>query len=112
MQNRASQRSGKKGLKFSILKSHCAFEFVDIVAQLTNDVGQEPLHYFGRQRRVFLFDLDIWIVGLQGDLTDLLSVEGLHSFISIARPTRNAQKRCSLETFRGFRERWKLVRLH
>ena len=55
-----------------------------IAAQLTNDLSQETLlaarrKLFQRTAESFLFDLDIWIVGFERDLTELRSVEVLHS---------------------------------
>ena len=55
-----------------------------IAAQLTNDLSQETLlaarrKLFQRTAESFLFDVDIWIVGFERDLTELQSVEVLHS---------------------------------
>ena len=66
--------------------SSCTVRFrnCEIAAQLTNDLSQETLlaarrNVFQPTAESFLFDLDIWIVGFQRDLTELRSIEVLHS---------------------------------
>ena len=61
-----------------------AFEIAEIVAQLTNDLSHDTLlaalrKLFQPTAESFLFDLNIWIVGFERDLTELRSIEVLHS---------------------------------
>ena len=55
-----------------------AFDIAEIAAQLTNDVSQEPLLAALRDRQLRVFS-STWIFGLDRDLTELQSVEVLHS---------------------------------
>ena len=60
----------------------CAFEIAEIAAQLTNDLSHDSLlaairKLFQPTAKSFLFDLDIWNVGFERDLTELRSFEVL-----------------------------------